>query len=111
LSRKTLIRHMNSRIARKPRRKQRRRTYGHQLGDAWRVISENLDHMCAERLTRSLVPAVILPARHGETQVSPSLLVQLGHIRVSTMRRRLEKTDGLQLCVFLVDKAPSIPSL
>ena len=97
LNRKTLIRHMNSRIARKPRRKQRGRTYGHQVDDALRVISETLDYICAERLTPSLVPTALLLARHGEMEVSPSLLEQLGHISISTVRRRLKKIDRLQL--------------
>ena len=110
LSRKTLIRHMNSRIARKPRRKQRGRTYGHQVDDALRVISESLDYICADRLTPSLVPTALLLARHGEMEVSPSLLEQLGSISVSTVRRRLKKIDRLQLWRLPRRKRPKRPN-
>jgi len=110
LHRKTLIRHMNSRIARKPRRKQRGKTYGSQVDDALRVISESLDYICAERLTPSLVPMALLLARHGEMEVSPLLLEQLGHISVSTVRRRQKKIERLQLWRLPRRKGPKRPN-
>ena len=96
LHRKSLIRHMNSEIARKPRRKQRSKTYGHDVDDALRVISESYDYICAERLTPNLVWMAEQLGAHGELQVSPSLLEQLGPISVSTVRRRLEKIEQLE---------------
>ena len=51
LHRKSLIRLMNGSLERKPRRRQRSRTYGPEVDDALRVISESLDHICAERIT------------------------------------------------------------
>ena len=98
LNRKTLIRHMNSKvIERTPRRRQRGRTYGHQVDDALRVISESLDYICAERLTPQLVPMAKHLAAHGELQTSDDLLAQLARISASTVRRRLQKIARLQL--------------
>jgi hypothetical protein len=97
LNRKTLIRHMKRKeIERKPRRKQRGRTYGHQVDDALRVISESLDYICAERLTPQLVPMAKHLATHGELQPSDDLLAQLARISVSTVRRRLQKFERLE---------------
>jgi hypothetical protein len=97
LNRKTLIRHMKRKeIERKPRRKQRGRTYGHQVDDALRVISESLDYICAERLTPQLVPMAKHLATHGELQPSDDLLSQLARISVSTVRRRLQKFERLE---------------
>jgi len=91
LNRKTLIRRMNSEIARKPRRKQRGETYGHDVDDALRVISETLDYICAERLTPHLVPTAKDLTAHSELDLSPGLLEKLGRISVSTVQRRLKK--------------------
>ena len=52
--RKSLIRLMNGSLERKPRRRQRGRTYGPDVDDALRVIAESMDYICAERLTPSL---------------------------------------------------------
>lgn len=49
--RKSLIRLMHSDLEHKRRREQRGRTYGHEVDDAIRVIWENLDYICPERLT------------------------------------------------------------
>ncbi len=96
LNRKTLIRHMSSKIERKRRRRQRGKTYGAKVDDALRVISESLDHICAERLTPQLVPMAEHLAAHGELQVSAELLQKLERISVSTVRRRLSKFAHLQ---------------
>lgn len=91
LHRKTLIRHMNGSLRRKPRGKQRGRTYGAKVDDAIRVISESLDHICAERLTPNLVCMAQHLAAHGEMRVSPQLLDQLGRISTSTVGRILQR--------------------
>jgi hypothetical protein len=99
LNRKTLIRHMKRKvIERKPRRKQRGRTYDHHVDDALRVIWESLDYICAERLTPQLVTMAKHLAAHGELQPSDDLLAQLARISVSTVRRRLQKIARLDLC-------------
>ena len=55
LHRKSLIRHMNGSLKRKPRLRQRSRTYGADVDDALRVIDESCDHICADRLTPNLL--------------------------------------------------------
>jgi len=91
LHRKSLIRLMNGSLERKPRRKQRGRTYRSNVDDALRVIAESLDYVCAERLTPNLVWMAEHLAAHGEMTVTPQLREKLGQISVSTVRRRLDR--------------------
>jgi hypothetical protein len=91
LHRKSLIRLLGSSLERKPRRRQRGRTYGPEVDDALRVIAESHDYICAERLRPTLVGMATHLARHGETSVSPRLLDQLSRISVSTLRRILSR--------------------
>jgi len=91
LHRKSLIRLMNGSLERKPRRKQRGRTYGPEVDDALRVISESLDHICAERLQPNLVWMTTHLAHHGELEPSHHLLDQLSQISVSTLKRILKR--------------------
>jgi hypothetical protein len=85
--RKSLIRHMNGSLERKPRRRQRGRTYGPDVDDALRVIAESTDYICAERLTPSLPWLAKHLASHGEVRSTPYLLDQLQCISVSTVKR------------------------
>ena len=96
LNRKTLIRHMKGKIERKRRSRQRGKTDGPKVDDALRVISESLDHVCAERITPQLVPMAKHLAALGELQVSVELVHKLECISVSTVRRRLNKFAHLQ---------------
>ena len=91
LHRKSLIRLMKGSLARKRRQKQRSQSYGPEVDDALRVIAESLDYICAERLTPNLVWMAEHLAAHGELEVSPPLLEQLGRISISTVRRRLAR--------------------
>jgi hypothetical protein len=91
LHRKSIIRLMNGNIVRKLRRKQRGCSYGVEVDDALRVIAESLDYVCAERLQPGLVWMAKHLARHGELQLSKSLLSQIDRISVSTVRRRLKQ--------------------
>jgi hypothetical protein len=91
LHRKSLIRLMNGSLERKPRRKQRNRTYGPEVDDALRVISESLDYICADRLTPNLVWMATHLAAHGEMDTSPRLLEQLERVSISTVKRRIER--------------------
>lgn len=93
LDRKTLIRLMNGSLERKPRRKQRERTYGHEVDDAIRVISETLDHICAERLTPGLAWMAQHLASHNEMIVSADLLEKLDRISISTVGRILKRIE------------------
>ena len=91
LHRKSLIRLMSGSLERKPRHKRRGRTYGPEVDDALRVISESFDHICAERLQPNVVWMATHLARHGEIKVSQLLLDQLSRISVSTVRRTLNR--------------------
>jgi hypothetical protein len=91
LHRKSLIRLMSGSLERKPCGKQRGRVYGPEVDDALRVISETLDHICAERLQPNLVWMATHLARHGEIKASPRLFDQLSRISVSTVRRILSR--------------------
>ena len=66
LKRKYLIDLMKSDLQRKPRRRQRGRTYGPEVDDTLRVIHESFDYICAERLTPNLVWMAEHLARHDE---------------------------------------------
>lgn len=89
LHRKSLIRLMNGSLERKPRQKQRGRTYGPEVEYALSVIAESLDYLCAERLTPNLVWMASHLAAHGEMVVSPPLVEKLDQISVSTVERIL----------------------
>jgi len=89
LNRKTLIRLMKSSLKRKPRSRERGKTYGSAVDDALRVVHESLDGICADRLTPNLVWITEHLDKHGELEATPDLLKQLGQISISTVERRL----------------------
>lgn len=91
--RKSLIRAMSGTPQRKPRRKERGRSYGPEVDDALRVIAESLDYICAERLTPCLVSMAQHLTRHGELQATPQMLHDLGQISVPTVRRHLQRVQ------------------
>jgi IS30 family transposase len=89
LHRKSLLRLIHSSLERKPRSRQRGRTYGEDITQAVRVIAESLDDPCAERLQPRLAWMAEHLAAHGEMELSEALLQQLETISVSTVQRRL----------------------
>jgi len=89
--RKTLTRLMNGELERRPRRKQRGRTYTAEVDDALRVIAESLDYPCAERLKPQLVWMAQHLAQHGELTMAPGLLEQLERISIATIRRIVQR--------------------
>jgi hypothetical protein len=91
LHRKSLIRLINGNLKRKPRHRQRGRTYGPEVDDALRVIAESLDFICAQRLTPNLTWLAKCLAAHGELTASPQVLEQLERISVSTVERTLAR--------------------
>jgi len=91
LHRKSLTRLMGSTIRRKPRQGRRGPTYGPQVEYALRVISESLDHICAERLKPNLVWMAHHLSQHGELEISSPLLDKLEKISISTVRRLLQR--------------------
>ena len=91
MHRKGLIRLMNGSLERKPRCRERGKTYGSEVDDALRIIDETLDFVCAERITPNLVWMASLLSTHGEIEATPSLLDQLSQISISTVGRRLSR--------------------
>ena len=89
LHRKSLIRLMNDGLARRPRQRERSATYKADVTEAIQVISRSLDHPCAERLTPNLEWMAKHLTKHGELEVTESLLAQLASISISTVKRRL----------------------
>ena len=91
LHRKSLLRLMRDAPVRKPRQRQRGRTYNHEVADVIRVVAESLDYICAERLTPGLVPTAQLLATHGELSLSEEVLHKLEQISISTVKRILTR--------------------
>jgi transposase InsO family protein len=92
MHRKSLLRLLHTPdLARRPRTKQRGKTYGHRVDDAIRLIWESLDYICAERLTPALLPTAQLLAQHGELILTDQLLAQLGTISIASVQRRLSR--------------------
>jgi hypothetical protein len=87
--RKSLIRRLKSNLTRKPRSRERERSYGPEVDEAMLTIWEALDYVCPRRLQPSLVSTGELLAAHGELHWSPHLAEKLGAISVSTVRRHL----------------------
>jgi len=92
MHRKSLIRLLHKcDLARRPRTKQRQKSYGAQVDDAIRLVWETLDYICAERLTPALLSTAQYLAQHGELTLSERLLEQLGAISVASVQRRLSR--------------------
>ena len=89
LERKTLIHLMNGSLKRKPRTRERGRTYQGPFDDALRVIYESFDYICADRLTPNLVWMTKHLEAHHELKTTPELLAQLEQVSISTVERRL----------------------
>ena len=90
LNRKTLIRLLNSNLERKPRRRQRGKTYGPTFDDILRIIYQSWDCICAERLTPNLVWMAQHLEAHHELVTTPELLAQLERVSISTVARHLD---------------------
>jgi len=89
LHRKSLIRLLHSDLERQPRCQQRSKVYDWEVQEAVRIIAESLDHICAERLTPSLVWTAQHLERHGELTTTPTLLTKLEQVSVATVGRIL----------------------
>jgi len=93
LHRKSLLRLVKGNLARTPRRKQRGKTYGPEVGAAIGKIAQSLDYPCAERLKPNLVWMADHLEAHGELRLTAELREQLGRISLSSLRRRLPATE------------------
>jgi len=88
--RKSLIRRVKSSLERRPRSRERERTYGADVTAAIKVVASSMDDPCAERLTPNLKWMAEHLSKFGELEVSEAVLEQLEQISISTVRRRLE---------------------
>lgn len=89
LHRKSLLRLINGELARKPRRKQRGKTYGAEVKAVVERIAQSLDYPCAERLQPNLGWLAKQLEAHGELSVPGSVQPKLETISVSTLKRLL----------------------
>jgi hypothetical protein len=95
LHRKSVLRLINGELSRKPRRKQRGKTYGPEVDAAIRKIAQSLDYPCAERLKPNLVWMANHLEAHGELYLTSELREQLAAISISSMRRRLPASERI----------------
>jgi len=92
MHRKSLIRLLSaSDLKRKPRQRPRGRRYKPEVEDAIRLVSEALDHICAERLKPALPQMALHLANFGELHLTPTLLADLKAISVATVGRMLRR--------------------
>ena len=98
LHRKSVIRLLRGRLQRRPRTRQRGRSYGPQVEYAVRLVARTLDYPCAERLQPALVTTASRLAQHSELQLSVELRESLERISLSTVGRMVQRMrrDGLQ---------------
>ena len=90
LHRKSLTRLLNgASLARRPRQRQRGRTYGGDVRTVVATVWESLDYICAERLTPTLVPTARHLAAFGECRLTPEVEGRLGAISRATVQRML----------------------
>jgi hypothetical protein len=97
LHRKSLLRLIHGDLARKPRRKQRGKSYGAEVKAVVQVIAESLDFPCAERLHPVLVWMAEHLSQHGELEVEPEVLEKLEKMSVSTLWRLLPRAERSRL--------------
>ncbi len=93
LHRKSLLRLICGDLARKPRRKQRGKSYGVELDGILAKIAQSLDYPCAERLKPNLVWMAEHLQAHGEFHLDARVVEQLEQISVSSLRRRLPRSE------------------
>ena len=97
LHRMSLLRLIHGDLARKPRRKQRRKSYGAEVKTAVQVIAASLDYPCAERLHPAMVWMAEHLRQHGKLDVSEEVLEKLKQMSVSTLGRLLPRAGHSRL--------------
>ena len=76
-------------IQRRPRSRERERTYGREVDEVLALVWEAQDYICAERLQPVLVFTAEQLATFGRLYLGPGLREQLGTISAATIRRHL----------------------
>ena len=87
LNRKYIIQMMHSELQRKPRQRQRGRTYGDEEEEAVLFVAGCLDFICGKRLKPVLLSTAKALERHGEMMLSPKVEANLARISASTIDR------------------------
>lgn len=82
---------LQGRLKRRPRKRQRTRTYQADFDRILRIIYESYDHICAERLHPNLKQLAEQLASHGELTLNDKLKAQLTKVSLSTVRDRLRQ--------------------
>jgi hypothetical protein len=89
--RKSLIRLLGGPLERRPRKRQRRRTYQSDFDQVLKRISESYGHICAERLHPTLLALAEQLARHGEVTLTEKLRQQLASVSLTTVSDHLRR--------------------
>lgn len=91
MHRVSIKRLMKGNLTRRPRRRERGKTYGSEFDRALSQIWEATDYVCAERLTPNLVSLAEKLEKHRELHLTPTLRKQLTQVSVATVRRHLPR--------------------
>ena len=91
MQRKSIIRLLNDTLERKPRGRQRGKTYDKAVQDAIGIIAESFDYICAERVTPNLDWMGDHLMEHGELYLSPAVRQKLKQISISTTQRIMSR--------------------
>ena len=78
-------------LKRRPRQRQRTRTYQADFDRTLRIIYESYDRICAERLQPTLLQLAEQLASHGEVTLTAKLKTQLATVSLSTVRNHLRQ--------------------
>ena len=98
LHRKYLIQLMSQTCPkRRPRRRERDRTYKQDVDAVLALVWEAQDYICPERLPAVLVFTAEQLERCGEVQLGPGLKAQLRTISPATVRRHLPRAAGYRV--------------
>ena len=89
--RKSLIRLLRGPLERRPRKRQRQRTYQSDFDQVLKQISESYGHICAERLHPNLLALAEQLARHGEVTLTEKLRQQLATVSLTTVSDHLRR--------------------
>jgi hypothetical protein len=91
LHRKSIVRLLGGDLRRKPRRRQRGRTYGPKIQRVIAMVAKSMDYPCAERLQPYLAWMAQHLEYHGELETDPEMIVQLTEISIPTTHRILQR--------------------
>jgi hypothetical protein len=109
LNRKYIIQLLAGDLRRKPRQRQRGRTYGPEVEAALLVVAESMDYICGKRLQPVLADIAQDLERHGELRLSGEVKESLGKISAATIDRLMAGHKG-KIEKRLPRKSPTRPN-